>query len=145
MSYQICKPVNLVSLHPPWAGYFGERGVASGYLFTPHLSLGSSVGGPAVSHLCRGGACPGWPAGTRLPAPRLLRSSAPPCGRGWAKGERPASARCDAAVLRWWTPGGVATCLGCCSGQGWGLVLSLLVWSGWGSHMDPSWGGISHI
>lgn len=141
MSYQICKLVNLVSLHPPRVGSFGERGVASGYLFTPRLSWGSYVGGLAASRLCRRGTCPGWPAGTRLPAPRLLRSTGPPCGRGWAKGAHPASARRGAAAPCWWTPGGAATCLGRCSGQGRGLVLSALVWSGWGSHMDPSWGG----
>lgn len=151
------------------------RGVCHSRLpFTPHLSWGSSVSGQVVFRLrrrsapgwCsapwRRGTSPGWrsgrgwPAGSHLLAPQLLRSSATLCGLRWAMGARPALAVHVAAVLRWEMrgssagygivilPGGVALGWGGwrqegrCSGQGRGLVLLARVWSEWDNHMDPS-------
>lgn len=129
--------------------------------FTPHLSRGSSVSGQVVFPLRRRSAPGwrsgrGWPAGSRLLAPQLLRSSAALCGLRWVKGACLALAVHVAAVLRWETrgssagygivrlPGRVALGWGGwrqegrCSGQGRGLVLLARVWSEWDNHMDPA-------
>lgn len=137
-----------------------------GLPFIPHLSLGSSVLGLAVFRLCsctaqgwysapwQRGTSPGWRSGrgwrlgSRQLAPRRLRSSGAPCGPRWGKGGRPALQLCGAAVLHgekkgssvdgWTSAGTGCPTGGAVHGQGRGLTLLALAWSGWGNRTDPS-------
>lgn len=136
----------------------------SGYMFRDgglplklHLSGVSSVSGRAPFHLRSGTflgwrSGPGWPGGSLLPALRRLRSSAALCDRRLGTAGRPASTPHGAAAISGcWRPAGTG-CLhegvapgqsdwkleGRGRGRGRGLAPLVLVWSGWGSHTDPS-------